>query len=102
MHGAAVSEERIRSVAEQLAGAPVRTLVPATRGANSRIFRLETPSGLFALKSYPLRANDTRNRADVEWRTLRFLTERGVTSVPRPLKRDADGQFLLMEWIEGQ
>jgi len=101
MHGSLVSEERIRAAAEQLAGAPVRALVPATSGANSRIFRLETRDGVFALKSYPARANDKRNRADVEWRTLQFLTQRGVATVPKPLARDADGQFLLMEWIDG-
>src|SRR5882724_12055728 len=101
MHGSVVSEDRIRSAAEQLAGAQVRTIEPATSGANSRIFRVATADGLFALKSYPSRQNDTRNRSDVEWRALQFLTARGVTSVPRPLARDAEGQFLLMEWIEG-
>src|ERR1700736_3175043 len=101
MHGSVVSEDRIRSAAEQLAGAPVRALTPATSGANSRIFRLDTSDGVFALKSYPLRAGDTRNRADVEWRALQFLNLRGVASVPWPFARDAEGQFVLMEWIEG-
>ena len=101
MHGSVVNEERIRSAAEQLTGAPVRAVKAATSGANSRIFRVETPEGVFALKSYPVRAGDTRNRADVEWRTLQFLTKHGVTSVPRPFARDPAGQFLLMEWVEG-
>lgn len=101
MHGSVVNEERIRSAAEQLTGAPVRAVKAATSGANSRIFRVETPEGVFALKSYPVRAGDTRNRADVEWRTLQFLTKHGVTSVPRPFARDPGGQFLLMEWVEG-
>ena len=101
MHGSVVDEDRIHSAAEQLAGAKVRAIEPATSGANSRIFRVATSDGLFALKSYPSRQNDKRNRADVEWRALQFLTARGVTSVPRPFARDAEGQFLLMEWIEG-
>jgi hypothetical protein len=101
MHGSVVSEDLVRSVAERLAGAPARAIQAATSGANSRIFRVDTAAGVFALKSYPSRANDTRNRADVEWRALLFLNSRGVTSVPRPFARDADGHFLLMEWIEG-
>jgi hypothetical protein len=101
MHGSVASDDRIRSAAEQLAGAPVRALAPATSGANSRIFRLETSTGMFALKSYPVRASDKRNRADVEWRALQFLRTKGVTSVPQPVARDAEGQFLLMEWIDG-
>jgi len=101
MHGSVVNEDRIRSAAEQLVGAQVRTIEPATSGANSRIFRVGTSDGVFALKSYPSRQNDKRNRADVEWRALQFLTARGVASVPKPFARDTEGQFLLMEWIDG-
>jgi len=94
-------DERVREAAVGLAGAPVQSIRPATSGANSRIYRVETSAGPFALKSYPMRLNDTRSRAEVEWRTLRFLTDRGVTSVPAPIARDEAGQFMLMEWIDG-
>jgi Ser/Thr protein kinase RdoA (MazF antagonist) len=94
-------DNRVRDAANQLAGANVRLIRSANGGANSRIYRVETTAGTFALKSYPARSNDTRSRAEVEWRTLQFLTSRGVTTVPSPLARDPMGHFLLMEWIDG-
>jgi hypothetical protein len=94
-------DDRIREAAKELTGAGVRTLASAYTGANSRIYRVETPAGLFALKNYPTRPGDTRNRAEVEWKALRFLYSRCGAAVPRPIARDAAGQFLLMEWIEG-
>lgn len=94
-------DHRVREAAEQLTGASVRSISAATSGANSSVYRVDTSAGVFALKSYPTRLNDTRSRADIEWRTLRFLTARGVTAVPSALARDSAGQFMLMEWIDG-
>jgi hypothetical protein len=92
----------LRSIAERLAGAPVVSMTSAGQGANSRIFRLETAKGVCALKVYPRRAGDERPRLDVEWRTLRYLHERGLTEAPRAIARDDENQILLMEWIEGE
>jgi hypothetical protein len=94
-------DDRIRKAAEDLTGSDVRAISAATSGANSSVYRVETPAGVFALKSYPTRSNDTRSRADIEWRALRFLASRGVTAVPSALARDSAGQFMLMEWIDG-
>src|SRR5262249_49725078 len=93
---------RARTAAEELTGAAVIPVEPAHAGANSQIFKVETAGGRFALKSYPERPGDLRNRADVEWRALHFLEARCGAAVPRPVARDAAGQFLLMEWIEGR
>lgn len=94
-------DAHIQRIAEHLAGAPVRSIIPAKRGGNSQILRIETAAVKFALKVYPSRAGDTRNRADVEWRTLHFLMANGLAAVPTPIARDAAGNFLLMEWIDG-
>jgi hypothetical protein len=91
----------IRKAAETLAGATVRSVVPAKIGGNSQIFCVETAAARFALKVYPTRAGDPRNRADIEWRALQFLTSRGLTTVPKPGARDPVGRFLLMEWVDG-
>ena len=101
MDSAILIDDRLREAATRLAPTDVRSIRPAMSGANSRIYRVETSAGVFALKSYPARSNDRRNRSDVEWRTLQFLSSRGVTAVPQPLARDPAGQFLLMEWIDG-
>jgi len=94
-------DDRIRKAAEELSGASVQSISAATSGANSSVYRVDTSAGTFALKSYPTRSNDTRSRADIEWRALRFLASRGVAAVPAALARDSAGQFMLMEWIDG-
>jgi hypothetical protein len=91
----------LRDVATRLSGQPVRALVAAHMGANSRIFRIETAAGPFALKAYPARLGDSRRRAEVEWKALRFLRARCGDAVPGAIARDDAGRFLLMEWIEG-
>ena len=78
----------IQKIAERLVGTAVQSVTPAKTGGNSQIFRVETPASCFALKAYPVHAGDTRNRADIEWRTLRFLTAHGITTVPLPVARD--------------
>ena len=95
-----VNEEALQ-VGESLAGATVQSLTAVKRGGNSRIFCLETAAERFALKVYPERGADTRDRGDVEWRALQFLRARGLAAVPRPLARDPTGRFLLMEWVDG-
>jgi hypothetical protein len=91
----------LRDVAARLSGQPVRALAAAHMGANSRIFRIETDTGPLALKAYPVRQGDSRRRAEVEWKALRFLRARCGDTVPRPVARDDEGRFLLMEWFEG-
>lgn len=88
--------------AEALAGGPVLAMVPAGQGANSHIVRLETQRGLFALKVYPQRPGDQRDRLDVEWQALCFLGESGLSQAPRAIARDDANRLMLMEWIEGE
>lgn len=88
--------------AEALAGVPVLAMVPAGRGANSHIVKLETQTGPFALKVYPQRPGDQRDRLEVEWQALRFLGESGLKQAPRAIARDDANRLMLMEWIEGE
>lgn len=89
------------SVAERLLGESVSAVAAAREGQNSRVYRIETRAGPLALKSYPARTGDTRPRAEAEWAALTFLRSHGLASAPRPVARDPEGAFLVMEWIEG-
>jgi hypothetical protein len=95
------TDRHVQEIAETLCGNCVLSLRPAKSGANSRIFQVDTAAGRFALKSYPARADDPRNRAGVEWKALHFLRRHCGDLVPAPIARDEAGQFLLMEWIDG-
>lgn len=73
----------------------------AGAGANSRVYRVETDNLAFALKSYPIRPGDTRDRQDVERRALDLMTKAGESAVPKVLACDDVGRFTALEWIEG-
>jgi hypothetical protein len=93
--------EHVVAAARRLTGETPLAVTLAGSGANSRIFRVEGPGGAVALKSYPARSGDTRNRQDVEWRALAFLRANGLRCVPARLARDESARFTALSWIDG-
>lgn len=91
-----------RSIAEGLAGRPICEMAPVRRGGNSRVFRISTESGLLALKIYPSRAEDARDRLGVEIAALDFMHARGIDQVPRLVAADPTRNAALLEWIDGK
>jgi len=87
----ALTERPINSV-ERVRGA----------GRNSGVYRVRADEAVYALKQYPPRRANDRDRATVEFATLRFLIGHGVTTVPRPIAVDTACGYLLLEWIEGE
>ena len=79
--------EQLRAAAARMAGEAVMAVVPAREGANSRVFRVELRTGVAALKCYPVRRGDSRERLETEWAALRFLRSRGLKAVPAPMTR---------------
>lgn len=86
-----------------LAGQPA-TAIERVRGygRNSGVYQVRAAAAVYALKQYPPRRADDRDRATVEFTALRFLTGHGIATVPRPIAVDAAGGYLLLEWIEGE
>lgn len=68
-------------------------------GRNSRTYRVDAGSVSYALKVYPDRADDPRDRFGAERAALQLFERHGVTCVPRWL--GGDGQVAFLEWIEG-
>lgn len=97
-----MSEQHIFAVAAKLAGEPLSAVERHFGGGNNRLFRARTADGRsFALKEYPRRANDPRDRLAVEYGTLEFLGAHSSLSVPRAYAADRGEGFALYEWIEG-
>jgi hypothetical protein len=71
-------------------------------GRNSGVYRVHASDADYALKQYPPRQPDDRDRAGAEYAALRFLTGHGVMTVPRPIAVDAVDGYLLLEWIDGE
>jgi hypothetical protein len=70
-------------------------------GHNSRIWRVQSATGVFALKQYPPRGNDGRDRLSTEVGALRLLERHRIGTVPRVVGVDDQRGYALLSWIDG-
>jgi Ser/Thr protein kinase RdoA (MazF antagonist) len=89
-----------QDVAGRLCPEPVRAIAELRRGNNSRIFRVDTRRGSYALKRYP--ASDERNRLEAESRALAFFERQGIAGTPRLVALERETRFALLTWVEGE
>ena len=94
-------DAHIFDVASVLAGSTVSAVERRVGGGNNRLFRVTAGKQHFALKEYPQRAGDLRDRLGAEFGALQFLEQCGIANVPRPIAADRVNGFALYEWIEG-
>jgi len=91
--------DAVRAAAERLAPARVCALADVRKGGNSRVFKVTTADGAYALKQYP--AADPRDRQGAEARALAFCARAGIGRTPRLLAADETARVSLLSWIEG-
>jgi hypothetical protein len=89
------------AVARQLAGTPARVEQLASGGRNSRIYRVEGTGETYALKKYPSRQFDPRDRLATEVGALRLMEQAGLANVPRIIAVDPERGYALLGWLEG-
>lgn len=99
-HPSGVDASGLARVAASLTGSLVRSLRQAGHGGNSRLYRVEMADGVHALKLYPPRGADGRDRLTHERAALTFLHRHGAP-VPRLLGADAEAGAALLEWVDG-
>ncbi len=96
-------DELTQDVARSLTAQPVVSVERQKGGGNNRLFRVRVADGRsFALKEYPKRAGDTRDRLAAEFGALEFLHRCGIANVPHAIAADRERDFALYEWIEGE
>jgi hypothetical protein len=88
-------------VASALLGAPAQVLHLPTVGRNSRIYRVCCRGREFALKKYPPREHDGRERLKVEVGALQLMQRAHLYNVPRVVGVDHDRDYALLTWIDG-
>jgi Ser/Thr protein kinase RdoA (MazF antagonist) len=88
-------------VARKLVGEPLLRISRVNGGRNSRVHRVETKDGVFALKQYPSRADDPRDRLGVETNALKWMAEHGLEAVPRVVAVDGEANCALLSWVDG-
>lgn len=91
--------DAVEDAARALCPEPIRRVSELSRGGNSRVFRVETRSGRYALKKYP--ASDSRNRLGAEVAALRFFERQGIGGTPRVVAAAPELRFALLSWIDG-
>lgn len=87
---------------EDLLGEPVRSAARVGAGRNSRVYRVESASGLHAAKFYFGPTADGRDRLGVEYAALEFLWGQGIQCVPRPHKADHERHVALFGFVDGE
>ncbi|HET7802766.1 MAG TPA: phosphotransferase [Pseudolabrys sp.] len=90
-----------RDVACTLVGAPVEIERLLTGGRNSRIYHVRSGAKEFALKQYPSRADDPRDRLSTEVGALTLMQRYHIDTVPRVAGVDRERGFALLSWIDG-
>jgi hypothetical protein len=88
-------------VARGLVGSAVEVSRLPMKGRNSRIWRVRTGDNDYALKQYPPRAGDPRDRLATEVGALRLMERFRITTVPRVLGIDDAQGYALLSWIDG-
>jgi hypothetical protein len=84
-----------------LLGAPVEVRQLPAGGRNSRIFHVHCEGRNFALKQYPSRRDDSRDRLSTEVGALTLMESCHIGDVPRVVGIDRDHGYALLTWIEG-
>ena len=88
-------------VAGALLGEAVAVSRLATGGRNSRIWRVTSGDRAFALKQYPSRQDDPRDRLATEVGALRLMERYRIDTVPRVMGVDSERGYALLSWIDG-
>lgn len=97
-----LSSDPVEEIAATLAGAAVERLSRIGGGRNSRVFRLEAGGTTYALKQYPSRADDPRDRLGTEVAALGWMEDHGIAVVPRVIAADRESNFALLSWADGE
>ena len=88
-------------VAHGLVGDAVEVDRLTMKGRNSRIWRVHSGDRDFALKQYPSRGTDPRDRLSTEVGALQLMERFGINTVPRVLGTDPVRGYALLSWIDG-
>jgi hypothetical protein len=89
------------AIAEALVGDQVVVNRLVTGGRNSRVWRVASGERPFALKQYPSRRDDPRDRLSTEVGALRLMERYRIDTVPRVLGVDGERGYALLSWIDG-
>jgi hypothetical protein len=102
MRSAEIALAEANAAASALLGAPVDDIEQVRGiGRNSRIYRVRQGAESFAVKQYPSREQDPRDRLRTEVEALALMRRNGVEAVPLAIASDTERGYALLSWIDG-
>ena len=84
-----------------MVGDAVKVSRLVTGGRNSRIWHVASGQRAFALKQYPSRQDDPRDRLTTEVGALQLMERYRIDTVPRVTAVDGEHGYALLSWIDG-
>jgi hypothetical protein len=93
--------DRTWDSARALVGERIQSIQIVRSGRNSRVYRVETAGWTYALKEYPSRDDDPRDRLGTEAAALELMERHGIERVPRMLAVDPQRRAALLSWLHG-
>jgi hypothetical protein len=88
-------------IARSLAGGEIDALQAVGGGRNSRVYRIESAGRRYALKQYPTRSEDPRDRLGAEAAALTLMERHGIAGVPRLIAANPERGYALLSWLDG-
>ncbi len=88
-------------IAEALIGAAAESIETVGGGRNSRVYRVRSAGTSYALKRYPPRTDDPRDRLGTEAKALKLMERHHLDRVPRFIRADEEQGFALLTWLDG-
>jgi fructosamine-3-kinase len=93
--------DRLGAAAGALLGCRIDAIEQVSAGRNSRVYRVMAEGATYALKRYPPRDDDPRDRLGTEAAALALMHRHRIGAVPRILAVDPERGFVLLSWLEG-
>ncbi|HBR15735.1 MAG TPA: hypothetical protein DD723_09415 [Candidatus Omnitrophica bacterium] len=95
--------DKIKTVAADILGQPIRRVERMTGGGNSKVYRLMAEDlKLYVFKLYFSHEEDPRDRVGNEFSSLLFLWNNGLRHIPRPVAMNRDQGCAVYEFVEGE
>jgi hypothetical protein len=94
--------KNLKRVLEKLVGEKIRFLVNVPHSGNSRSYIATVNNSLkYFVKVYYRDDKDLKRRSVVEYQSLKYLWDKGIRAIPKPVAFDKDNKIAVFEYVCG-
>lgn len=97
-----LDNKKLKRIIEKLVGKKIRFLVNVPHSGNSRSYIATVNSSLkYFAKVYYLDDKDLKRRSVVEYQSLKYLWDKGIRVIPKPISFDKENKIAVFEYVCG-